>query len=150
MSEATNQKYLEMLVALVAEDRAQAADAQEALTARRDASEARVRVVRQTETLLARVRRQLARAGLPDLTSTPAAGAHLPAYPSASVALDRASELADQLSRVVDTLLAARATAAAEAEREAADRKRRRARVRSWALIALAAVIMVVALVVLG
>jgi hypothetical protein len=142
--------YLETLVELVTEDREQAEEAEQARTRRRDASEAHVRVVRQTETLLARVRRQLDWAGLPDLTNPPAAGAHLPTYPSALVALDKASDFAGQLSGVVDKLVTSRAATAAEAKREAADRERRRARVRRWALVALAVAIMVVAILVIG
>jgi hypothetical protein len=141
--------YRKTLVELVTEDRAQVEEAEEARTGRRDAGEAHVRVARQTEMLRARVRRQLDRAGLPDLTSPPAAGAHRPTYPSASVALDKAREFADQLSGLVDKLLASRDAAAAEVKREAADRARRLARLRR-ALVALAIVIMAVAIMVLG
>jgi hypothetical protein len=153
MSEATYEGYLETLVALVVADRAQVADAEEARTGLGDAREARVRVARQTETLHALVRRQLARAELPDLTppppSLPAAGAQLAAPRPAPVELDAASQLAAKLSALVDTLLANRAEAEAKAEWEAAERERRKARIRRLALLVLAIAVMAVAVVLL-
>jgi len=148
-SEPVYDGYLETLAALVATDRAQVAALGEARAGLRDATAERARVVRQTETLLTVVRRQLSRVGLPDLTAA-AMGGHAPDGRSPSSALDAASRLAAQLSALVDTLLAARAEALAKAEREAADRERRKARMRLWALAGVVVAIMIVAVVGFG
>jgi hypothetical protein len=141
--------YLETLAGLVATDRAQVAALGEARAALRDATEDRARVLRQTETLLAVVRRQLAQADLPDVTATTMTN-HAPDGRSPSSALDAASRLAAQLSAHVDTLLADRAEAAAQAEREAAERERRKACIRLWTVAGIAVVIMILTVVGFG
>lgn len=148
MTNPAYEGYLETLAALVDADREQQAELAQARTDLRDASEDRARVLRQTETLQAVVREQLAHAGLPDLNAAPRPAARDGRSPSS--ALDVASRLAAQLSAQVGALLTGRAEARAQAEREVAERARRAARRRLWALVAAVVVIVVGAVLAFG